>query len=100
MKKIFNYLVFTFLVTVTLPLSFTSCEDDDNDIVNNDKLYQSILEEYVSNTVVPTYKELAEAALVMRQANIALKTDPTDAAMQAASGAWMRARIAWEISEA
>ncbi|KAA6345104.1 Iron-regulated protein A [termite gut metagenome] len=100
MKRIFRYLALTFLVTVALPLSFTSCEDDDNDIINNDELYQSILEEYVNKTVVPTYKELAEAALVMRTANIALKTEPTNAAMQAASGAWMRARVAWEISEA
>ncbi|KAA6316085.1 Iron-regulated protein A [termite gut metagenome] len=101
MKRFFRYSVLTFMVTVALPLSFTSCsDDDDNDIVNNDEWYQSILEEYVNKTVVPTYKELAEAALVMRQANIALKTNPTDAAMKAASDAWMRARVAWEISEA
>ncbi|KAA6311750.1 Iron-regulated protein A, partial [termite gut metagenome] len=100
MKKIFNYLALIFLVTVALPLGFTSCEDDDNDIVSNDELYQSIVEEYVNKTVVPTYKELAEAALVMRIANEALENEPTDAAMKAASDAWMRARVAWEISEA
>ncbi|KAA6349413.1 Iron-regulated protein A [termite gut metagenome] len=130
MKKIFKNLVLTFLVVVAIPLSFTSCNDDDNDIIGNDdevrvaaaveacanlgtllnnvagiiddddELYQSILNEYVYKTVVPTYKELAEAALVMRQANIALKTNPTDAAMKIASDAWMRARVAWEISEA
>jgi hypothetical protein len=100
MKRIFEYVVLIFLVVVAIPLSFTSCDDDDNEIIGNDELYQSILEEYVNKTVVPTYKELAEAALVMRQANTALRTNPTDAAMQAASDAWMRGRIAWEISEA
>jgi uncharacterized iron-regulated protein len=131
MKKTSKYLVWIFLVTVALPLSFTSCSDDDdvinnddarvaaaveacadlgtlfssvaniiNNNDNNDELYQSILEEYVNKTVVPTYKELAEAALVMRQTNETLKGDPTDEAMKAASDAWMRARIAWEVSEA
>ncbi|KAA6336864.1 Iron-regulated protein A, partial [termite gut metagenome] len=93
------------MIVAAIPLSFTSCNDDNynddnNDIINNDEWYQSILEEYVNKTVVPTYKALAEAALLMRQANTALSTNPTDAAMQAASDAWMRARIAWEISEA
>jgi uncharacterized iron-regulated protein len=36
----------------------------------------------------------------MRKANEALRNNPTDAAMKAASDAWMRARVAWEISEA
>ncbi|KAA6333274.1 Iron-regulated protein A [termite gut metagenome] len=100
MEKVFRYLVLILLVTVALPVSFTSCSDDDNDIISSDELYQSILEEYVNKTVVPTYKELAEAALVMRTANEALENEPTDAAMKAASDAWMRARVAWEISEA
>ncbi|KAA6350628.1 Iron-regulated protein A [termite gut metagenome] len=129
MKKILKNLVLTFLVVVAILLSFTSCNGD-NDIIGNDdevrvaaavdacanlgtllnnvagiiddddELYQSILNEYVYKTVVPTYKELAEEALVMRQANTALRTSPTNAAMKSASDAWMRARIAWEISEA
>jgi uncharacterized iron-regulated protein len=50
--------------------------------------------------VLPTYKALAEAALEMRAANDALKSSPSDANMQAASDAWMKARIEWEKSEA
>ncbi|KAA6337031.1 Iron-regulated protein A [termite gut metagenome] len=130
MKRFFRYSVLTFMVTVALPLSFTSCSDDDDDVINdddarvaaaveacadlgtlfnsvadiiddnNDELYQSILKEYVNKTVVPTYKELAEAALQMREANETLKANSTDATMKAASDAWMRARVAWEISEA
>jgi uncharacterized iron-regulated protein len=85
-----------------LVASLASCEKDKGgeDAENNDALYESILKNYVSTTVVPTYKALAEAALEMRAANDALKSNPTDATMQAASDAWMKARIEWEKSEA
>ncbi|KAA6340742.1 hypothetical protein EZS27_011402 [termite gut metagenome] len=50
MKRIFEYLLLTFLIVAAIPLSFTSCNDDNynddnNDIINNDEWYQSILEE-------------------------------------------------------
>jgi len=76
-----------------------SCEKDNPNEVNNDALYESILKQYVNTTVIPTYKALAEAALEMRAANEALKATPSDATMEAASQAWMKARICWELSE-
>jgi uncharacterized iron-regulated protein len=79
---------------------FSSCKDDDKTADDNDELFVQILASYVDKTIVPTYKNLAEAALEMRAANIALKTNPTDANMQAASAAWMKARIWWEKNEA
>lgn len=114
MKRSFKYLLFglaAFMMLVATP----SCEKDDDGetpIVDptpepepepgddTDKLFESILKVYVETTVVPTYQSLAEAALEMRAANEALKADPSDETMQAASDAWMKARIAWEISEA
>jgi len=81
-------------------LSITSCEDNKGSDFDNDELYKVILKEYVNTTVNPTYKALAEAALEMRKVNIALREEPSDANMQAASAAWMKARIAWEVSEA
>jgi uncharacterized iron-regulated protein len=79
----------------------TSCEDDNKSQGGqNDKVYENILKEYVNSTVIPTYRALAEAALEMRVANEALKLTPTDATMQAASNAWMNARVWWELSEA
>jgi uncharacterized iron-regulated protein len=75
---------------------FASIEYDDN----KDDLYKQILENFVNSTIIPTYKSLAEAALEMRIANNNLKTSPTDANMKAASDAWMKARIWWEINEA
>ncbi|MDR1601151.1 MAG: hypothetical protein LBS42_01820 [Tannerella sp.] len=83
----------------TLAVTLPSCKDDDKGS-DDDELLRAVLQSYVDQTVVPTYKTLAEAALEMRAANNALKATPNDANMQAASAAWMKARIAWEINEA
>jgi uncharacterized iron-regulated protein len=101
MKKYFRNAV-SALAAVLLAATLFSCEKDNGGEgdENNDALYASILESYVSTTVVPTYKALAEAALEMRTANEALKSNPSDASMKAASDAWMKARVEWEKSEA
>jgi uncharacterized iron-regulated protein len=102
MKRSFRYLLFG-LAAIMMVAVVSSCGKDDNgntEEENNDKLFESILKVYVETTVVPTYKSLAEAALEMRAANEALKNNPSDETMQAASDAWMKARVAWEKSEA
>jgi uncharacterized iron-regulated protein len=104
MKKSLRYLVCG-LAVIMMAAAVSSCEKDNGGnkkevAGNNDKLFESILKVYVEKTVVPTYKSLAEAALEMRTANEALKASPTDETMTAAAEAWMKARIAWEISEA
>ncbi|MDR2389884.1 MAG: hypothetical protein LBD89_08910 [Tannerellaceae bacterium] len=113
MRKSFMYLLFA-LAAIVMAGGFSSCEKDDGGDTtvtptpdpepepgeDNDLLFESILKEYVESTVVPTYRSLAEAALEMRAANEALKDSPSDETMQAASEAWMKARVAWEISEA
>jgi uncharacterized iron-regulated protein len=65
-----------------------------------DEQSKAILTVYVDDVVVPTYRSLAEAALKMRTANEALKTNASAANIQAAADAWMEARIFWEKSEA
>jgi uncharacterized iron-regulated protein len=99
MKKLVKKSAIVLALMVSV-FSFTSCEEEVNDVTNNDALYKSILEQYVNSTIIPTYKSLAEAALEMRAANEALKTNPTDESMKKASDAWMKARIWWEKSEA
>jgi uncharacterized iron-regulated protein len=100
MRTIFKSGTILFAILL-MAVPFTSCDDDDDDeVINNDELYKSILNEYVNTTIIPTYKALAEAALEMRAANDALKAGPSDATMQVASDAWMKARIWWEINEA
>ncbi|MDR2292856.1 MAG: hypothetical protein LBE11_05205 [Prevotellaceae bacterium] len=87
---------------VALLLGIASCEKDNNVVtpVDNDETYKIILKEYVDEVVVPTYKLMAEAALVMRTANEALKNNPSTENIAAAAAAWMTARIYWEESEA
>jgi uncharacterized iron-regulated protein len=83
--------------------SAASCGKDDGPdgtLTGTDEEYKAVLTSFVDNTIKPTYRALAEAALVMRTANEALKANPSDATMRAASDAWMDARIKWEISEA
>lgn len=102
MKKLLLKVMFS-LVVIGLTGGFTSCGDDDGPdptVENNDEAYKKVLDNYVNTTVISTYKSLAEAALEMRAANEALKADATDANMKAASDAWMKARIQWELSEA
>ncbi|MDR0658269.1 MAG: hypothetical protein LBG18_04970 [Mediterranea sp.] len=83
-----------------LPMGFTSCDDDDDNSGSEEEVYGPVIASYVDNTVVPTYKALAEAALKMRTANNKLKENKTDANLQEAADAWMAARIEWELSEA
>ncbi|MDR3236618.1 MAG: hypothetical protein LBT48_07870 [Prevotellaceae bacterium] len=89
-------------MVITLPATFAACEKDNNAVsgAGVDDQYKAILNEYVESTVAPTYKSLAEAALEMRTANAALKNGQSQAAIEAAAGAWMKARVFWEKSEA
>ncbi|MDR1103140.1 MAG: hypothetical protein LBL42_05225 [Tannerella sp.] len=103
MKKLFRNIM-SVMATLLLVAGMSSCEKDEGGEnggeTNNDERYQSILRSYIESTIVPTYQTLAEAALEMRAANENLKSDPSDDNMKAASAAWMKARVAWEISEA
>jgi uncharacterized iron-regulated protein len=100
MKKFFKTLALLSM-TFVLSATFSSCEKDKNvDDTSIDDTYKAILAGYVDGVVVPTYKSLAEAALGMRTANEALKTNASSSNIQAAADAWMAARIYWEKSEA
>lgn len=102
MNKLFKNTVLA-LALMVAGINLYSCDDNNNDNDdddNYDALYTQILSNYVDKTVIPTYKGMAEAALKMRIANEALKANPSDETMEAASEAWMAARIWWELSEA
>ena len=99
MKNYFKQLIIGTMMIV----SAASCNKNDeldNELGGTKEEHQAVLVSFVEQTIKPTYKALAEAALVMRAANEALKTNPSDATMKAASDAWMDARVKWEISEA
>jgi predicted lipoprotein len=90
-----------FAVAFALLLVFAACEKDNNtDTPSVDETYKAILKDYVDDVVVPTYKSLAEAAIVFRTTTNALKSGASQDKIQAAADAWMTARIYWEKSEA
>lgn len=103
MKRFFKTIL-SVIAVAAVAAGAASCESDNDNkgggATDNSELYKSIAKSYVQSTVLPTYKALAEAALEMRAANEALKTDPSDANMKKASDAWMKTRIQWELSEA
>lgn len=87
----------------------TSCSDDDNNGVNNpvdadEAALQTVVTDYVNNTVVPTYRGLADASVkladlcdAMCDAGVA---NLTEAKIAEAGDAWIEARRYWELSEA
>lgn len=87
----------------------TSCSDDDNNGVNNpvdadETALQAVVTDYVNNTVVPTYRGLADASVkladlcdAMCDAGVA---NLTEAKIAEAGDAWIEARRYWELSEA
>lgn len=61
---------------------------------------QKIVENYVDNVVLPTYKELKERNAAMLTAVKDLASKRSNAAFEAACNTWLSAREPWEKSEA
>jgi len=67
--------------------------------IDNDKL-QTVVENYVDNVVLPTYKSLRDKNSKLHNAVTVFKNAPSDANFAAACNAWLEAREPWECSEA
>lgn len=99
----------TFITAAAVALSLVSCSDD-NDIKNNDIVDQQetalklVVEDYVNNTVVPTYRGLADATV--RLAEVCDKMcengveNLSEDLIRQAGNEWIEARRYWELSEA
>lgn len=100
-KKLYDY-AFAAFAAVALSMGFASCSD------NNDgpedptqtaefKTNEQILSDYVNKVVIPTYKSLADASILLAE-------DCQDLSSQAkvdkACSDWLAARRYWELSEA
>lgn len=98
MKKIINCTIMM-AAAMAVATSLTSCSDEKDDVVDNgvDATQQAILSNYINTVVIPTYRQLADAA-------IDLAEDCTDLTTQAkvdkACQDWKTARKEWELSEA
>ena len=73
------------------------------DIINGDLAeaeWQPVLDQYVDNVVLPTYKELSENNTTLYNAVVEFEKNPSDDAFQKCADAWLNARKPWETSEA
>jgi hypothetical protein len=104
MKKLFLSPLYAVSLLLMLPV-FVSCDDDDDNGSNTadeakEKVFASIIEQYVNGTIIPTYKSLADESIDLYDALVALKADKTDANVRIATEKWIKARDYWELSEA
>lgn len=78
-----------------------SCTDETEETNSTSSAkFKSIIEQYVNWTVIDTYRQLADNAIVLQQACEQLKANPTQANVQVACDKWIIARKYWEQSEA
>lgn len=88
----------------TLALGFASCSDDDTENVpvpdTKNETFQTIAEQYLDNTVIVTYKNLADNAEKLVTQLKAIQSNKTDANVNAACVTFLEARAWWEKSEA
>lgn len=68
--------------------------------VNTDAVLQPVLETYVNDVVLPTYKELKEKNAALYTAAKAFADAPSDRLFENVCEAWLEAREPWETSEA
>lgn len=61
---------------------------------------QPVIENYVDNVVLPTYKSLRDKNAALHDAVTAFRANPSDNTFAAACDAWLAARQPWECSEA
>ncbi|MDR0364760.1 MAG: peptidase M75 [Bacteroidales bacterium] len=100
MKKLSKKLILL-LIGVAFICSFAACNGGKEDIKTDDEeALQKIIEQYVNNTVIRTYRLLSDNAIKLHQACEALQANKTDANVQAACKEWISAREYWEKTEA
>ncbi len=80
-------------------LNFVSCKRD-NDNTVEDAQAAAVAEQFVDNTVAPTYTALAAKAEQLASQLAALKANPTNAGVREACETFLAAREQWEMSEA
>ena len=82
---------------IGLMVAFAACKDPE---AANDEAMGKILNQYVENTIAPTYTNLAAKSQELVDALVALQANKTDANVRNACGIFLEARSWWEKSEA
>lgn len=68
--------------------------------IYNDAALNEVVNTYVDDVVLPTYKDLKDEVAVLLEKVSALQKNPTNANFKAAAAQWIIARKPWETSEA
>lgn len=90
----------TVMVAVALATpNFVSCKPDSDNTVDEAQA-AAVAEQFVDNTVAPTYSALAAKAELLADQLTTLKASPNNDGMQAACETFLAAREQWEKSEA
>ncbi len=88
-------------VLMASALAVVACDKNSTDPTSaKEEMLQKVNETFVDNTVIPTYKNLADKSLELQAAIEKLQAEPTDANVKAACDLWKSARQYWEWSEA
>ena len=99
MNKIFKYSMM-FAAALTFTMSFTSCDNDDNDEhvgTFGESALKEVNASYVDNTIVATYRNLAD---YNKQLVADINAMSDDAGVDKACKTWKQSRKWWEFSEA
>ena len=99
MNKIFKYSMM-FAAALAFTMGFTSCSDDDNDeqdVTFSSSELKEVNADYVDNTVVATYRNLAD---YNKRLVADLNAMSDDAGVAKACKTWTQSRKWWEFSEA
>jgi predicted lipoprotein len=105
MKKFLKLMLVPALVT---SMSLASCSDsnsDDEETSAKETLLGSAATDYINNTVLPTYKGMADAAIDLYEYCTVIQDKHaagtlTSSDVQNAADAWKTSRKYWELSEA
>ena len=102
MMKILSKISWMFAALLLLAVGFVSCNknEDKDDDDQKEQLLEAVVDQYVNNTVITTYKSLADGTINLYDLLVTLKDDRTDANVKAAADAWIKTRDYWELSEA
>ena len=99
----------TLILAAAVALMAQSCSDSndgpDSSLSEKEKSLQAATRAYVLNTVLPTYEDMADAAIRMRDLCHTMQDKHaagtlTQVDIKAAGDAWKQARKSWELSEA
>ena len=106
MKKYFKFPLYLLMGAVAV-CGFASCSDDDGVALSEkkEKMFKDAIVDYVDNTVIPTYRGMADNAILLADAcnKILTKFNAGELSaddVKAAGEYWNKSRDYWEKSEA